>query len=235
MPRIDPFLPLLHARSAAGLEALEDRLLLDLLGAARPGDWVDVGAFAVPAEQPHAHLRFALGADGRIHGPARFAPQAWPLPDDSLHGIVLQHALEFIADPAALLAEVARVLRPGGRLVAFAFNPNSVVRFSADVVTPGQRLRWLSVRRLRSLLHEAGLDGIGVQRCALGWPWRSVPDRVPRFGSLLLLSARRPSDGAQPVRLQLALPKASRAASGVVVSREPYSRTQAPADTESCP
>lgn len=234
MPRIDPFSPLLQTQSAAGLEALEERLLLELLGAARPGDWVDVGAFAVPAEQSHAHLRFALGADGRIHGPARFAAQAWPLPEESLHGIVLQHVLEFVADPAALLGEVARVLRPGGRLVAFAFNPNSVVRFSADVVTSGQRLRWLSVRRLRSLLREAGLDSLSVQRCALGWPWRSVPDRVPRFGSLLLLSARRPSNGAQPVRLQLALPKAARAASGVVVSRESCSRTEASADTEAC-
>lgn len=232
MPRIDPFLPLLHARLATGLEALEDRLLLDLLGAARPGDWVDVGAFAVPAEQPHAHLRFALGADGRIHGPARFAPQAWPLPDDSLHGIVLQHVLEFVADPAALLGEVARVLRPGGRLVAFAFNPNSVVRFSSEVATPGQRLRWRSVRQLRGLLRDAGLDGLSVQRCALGWPWRQVPDRVPRFGSLLLISARRPADGAQPVRLQLRVPSTSRAAAGVVVSREPHARAPALADLE---
>jgi SAM-dependent methyltransferase len=234
VPRIDPFLPLLQSPTALDLEALEERLLLELLGAARPGDWVDVGAFAVPAEQPHAHLRFALGADGRIHGPARFAAHAWPLPEDSLHGVVLQHVLEFVADPAALLGEVSRVLRPGGRLIALAFNPNSVVRFSADVVAPGQRLRWLSIRRLRGLLREAGLDSVGVQRCALGWPWRHVPDRVSRFGSLLLLSARRPSDGAQPVRLRLALPTASRAASGVVVSREPYSRTQTPADTEPC-
>lgn len=222
MPDLDPFQPLLQPVSAAGLEALEDRLLFDLLGPGRSGDWVDVGAFGVPAEQPHAHLRFALGADGRIHGPARFASHAWPLPDDSLHGIVLQHVLEFVAEPAAMLAEIARVLRPGGRLIVVAFNPSSLVRFSADVVAAGPRLRWQSVRRLRALLRSAGLADLAVQRCALGWPWRSVPDRVPRFGSLLLISARRPGDGAQPVRLQLALPSGSRAAAGVVVSREPY-------------
>lgn len=133
-----------------------------------------------------------------------------------------------------MLAEIGRVLRPGGRLIVVAFNPSSLVRFSADVVAPGQRLRWQSVRRLRALLRSAGLADLAVQRCALGWPWRSVPDRVPRFGSLLLISARRPADGAQPLRLQLALPAGNRAAAGVVVSRELYRRRPRPQELEHC-
>lgn len=232
MPSIDPFSPLLRPQSARDLEALEERLLLDRLGYGRSGDWVDIGAFPVPAEQPHAHLRFALGADGRIHGPARFSPSAWPLPDDSLHGIVLQHVVEFVADPESLLGEAFRVLRPGGRLWMTTFNPHSPVRFSRDLVPPGRRLGWHSTRRLRSRLRALDFTDILIERCALGWPWRCVPDSVPRLGSLLLASARRPADGAQPVRLQLARPQSARSASGVVVSRKPWARRPAPAETE---
>ncbi|MCU0755125.1 MAG: methyltransferase domain-containing protein [Xanthomonadales bacterium] len=232
MPAIDPFLPLLRPESARNLETLEERLLLDRLGSIRVGDWVDIGAFPVPAEQSHAHLRFALGADGRIHGPARFAPTAWPWPEGSLHGIVLQHVLEFVVEPGALLAEARRVLRPGGRLWLSTFNPHSPVRFRRDLVPPGQPLRWHSVARLRSQLRAAEFADIHIERCALGWPWRCVPDRVLRLGSLLLVSARRPANGAQPVRLQLALSNPARPAAGVVVSRKPWARRPLPAETE---
>lgn len=232
MPAIDPFLPLLRPQAARDLEALEEGLLLDKLGYSRAGDWVDIGAFAVPAEQSHAHLRFALGADGRIHGPARFSASAWPWPEGSLHGVVLQHVLEFVADPEAVLAEAARVLRPGARLWLTGLNPHSAARFSRELVPPGRRIDWTSVGRLRRLLGRFEFRDVRVERCALGWPWRSVPDRVLRFGSVLLVGARRPADGAQSVRLQLTVPTPARAASGVVVSREPWGRRPVPAETE---
>ena len=40
-----------------------------------------------------------------------------PLPAAALDAALIQTALEFVADPAAALAEALRVLRPGGRLV----------------------------------------------------------------------------------------------------------------------
>lgn len=40
-----------------------------------------------------------------------------PLPSDSLDLALVVHLLHHVADPSAALAEVARVLRPGGRLV----------------------------------------------------------------------------------------------------------------------
>jgi ArsR family transcriptional regulator len=40
-----------------------------------------------------------------------------PLPDASLDLALVVHLLHHVADPSAALAEVARVLRPGGRVV----------------------------------------------------------------------------------------------------------------------
>jgi ubiquinone/menaquinone biosynthesis C-methylase UbiE len=51
-----------------------------------------------------------------------------PLADQSLDGICCSSVLEYVSDPAACLAEFARVLRPGGRLVVSVANRNSLVR-----------------------------------------------------------------------------------------------------------
>ena len=48
-----------------------------------------------------------------------------PLPDASVDAAVTVATLEFTHDPAAVLAEMARVVRPGGRVVAAVLNPRS--------------------------------------------------------------------------------------------------------------
>jgi 2-polyprenyl-3-methyl-5-hydroxy-6-metoxy-1,4-benzoquinol methylase len=51
-----------------------------------------------------------------------------PLAHQSLDGILCSSVLEYVPDPAACLAEFARVLRPGGMLVVSVANRNSLVR-----------------------------------------------------------------------------------------------------------
>jgi 2-polyprenyl-6-hydroxyphenyl methylase/3-demethylubiquinone-9 3-methyltransferase len=51
-----------------------------------------------------------------------------PLADQSFDGILCSSVLEYVSDPAACLAEFARVLRPRGRLVISVANRNSLVR-----------------------------------------------------------------------------------------------------------
>jgi SAM-dependent methyltransferase len=51
-----------------------------------------------------------------------------PLANQSLDGILCSSVLEYVSNPAACLAEFARVLRPGGLLVVSVANRNSLVR-----------------------------------------------------------------------------------------------------------
>ncbi|MER7703606.1 methyltransferase domain-containing protein [Kitasatospora sp. NPDC097605] len=50
-----------------------------------------------------------------------------PLPDDSVDAVVSYNVLECLPDPAASLAEIARVLRPGGRAVVAHVDFDSLV------------------------------------------------------------------------------------------------------------
>lgn len=53
-------------------------------------------------------------------------PEALPFEDRSLDLVTMPHTLELATDPHRSLAEVARVLRPEGRVVISGFNPVSL-------------------------------------------------------------------------------------------------------------
>ena len=52
-------------------------------------------------------------------------PATLPFAAASLDGVILHHVLDEVAEPRAVLREVVRVLRPGGRFVLVGFNPLS--------------------------------------------------------------------------------------------------------------
>ena len=62
-----------------------------------------------------AMLRVAEGLDSRVRWVTGDAASL-PMPDRSVDVAFCQQGLQFTADPAAVLAELHRVLRPGGRL-----------------------------------------------------------------------------------------------------------------------
>ena len=79
-------------------------------------------------------------------GPAQGAPRyaagdalRLPLPDRCCDAVTIAFGLRNVADPAAAVAEFARVLRPGGRLVVLEFvePKNALIRLGNAIYTRG--------------------------------------------------------------------------------------------------
>jgi 2-polyprenyl-6-hydroxyphenyl methylase/3-demethylubiquinone-9 3-methyltransferase len=112
------------------------------------------------ANAPGAELRL-LEPDGSL-----------PLDHRSIDLVWCSEVLEHVADAGALLGEVRRVLRPGGRLLAtvpyhgrLQAAAISLTRFDAHFDPLGQHLRFFTRRSLAATLTVAGLD----PRRVAGW------------------------------------------------------------------
>lgn len=94
-------------------------------------------------------------ATSRLAGPCLLGDiTRLPLRDASVDVTVAVTVLEFVADPSAALAELARVTRPGGRIVIGSLNPHSPWGLAnRGRLRSGAwcRARFLTRRQLRSL------------------------------------------------------------------------------------
>ena len=99
-----------------------------------------------------------------------------PFAEHSFDHVFAMHALSYSGDPAGLLREAARLLRPGGRLVVAALrrHQHEETQRAYDHVNLG-----LEVEQLRSLLETAGLT---VDSCR-------VTSREPRPPYFEVISA----------------------------------------------
>jgi len=106
--------------------------------------------------------------------------QALPFPNESFDGVVLKDVLEHVGDPVALVRDVHRVLRPGGKV--FASSPDAQ-RWVWDDYTHRRPFTRKSFRMLfadqsfevESVGYESVMPGTGI---VSGWTRRKRRPRV---------------------------------------------------------
>jgi len=130
----------------------------------------DLGARAIGVE-PSPGLRAeavrrAAGADVEyVDGHA----EALPFEDESVDVLRSERVLQHVDDPAAVVKEMARVLRPGGRIVLIDTDWGTAIIHPADPDVLQRMVGYFlresanpySGRQLRGLLAEAGLEITG--------------------------------------------------------------------------
>ena len=84
-----------------------------------------------------------------------------PLPGGSFDAVVIHQVLHYAEDPAQVIAEAARVLRPGGRLVIADFAPHELEFLRSRACPSPPR-----IRRWRDHRCGAALPGSSPSRCA---------------------------------------------------------------------
>jgi 2-polyprenyl-6-hydroxyphenyl methylase/3-demethylubiquinone-9 3-methyltransferase len=186
-------------------------LILARVGAAR-GEVLEVGcglgylsaglrargaARLVSLDLAASLLRAGTGK-GRVTAPVQADALALPFPARRFDLVVSSDCIEHTPDPRAAVREMARVLRPGGRVVLTC--PNAAWHWSVRVadrlgIRPYQGFEnWPGFAELRRWFEEAGLrveEHVGFH--ALPFQLPAAPRWLPALDRLLL--SRRPGLG----------------------------------------
>lgn len=166
---------------------------------------VEISADAARGADPRAQIRIAptLAAAG--------------YPADHFDAVLVWHVLEHLRDPEGALAEMVRVLRPGGRLVVAVPNFSS---WQARWAGPAwfhldlpRHLFQFPLAALRERMTRSGLDVVSEHHFSLrqnpfGWiqSWLNRRPGLPRNGLYTLLYRRSAGERAPfPPRIRRAL------------------------------
>jgi ubiquinone/menaquinone biosynthesis C-methylase UbiE len=165
--------------------------LIDRLSLSEGSSAIDVGCgFGDDAVE----MARRVGADGRVVGvdvsqsmiaearrrhPKPVAPVSWrvadaldlPFEDDMFDACGAATVLQHVSDPAGVLQEMARVLRPGGRMAVLEFDhattfldspDRETTRVICDTATDAFVQGWMG-RQLPRLLRQAGLQDVSFE------------------------------------------------------------------------
>ena len=130
---------------------------------------LDAGAATVygldlsPAMLKQALLK-AKGYDGFV--PLLARAEAIPLPDQSVEGVVVGGSWNEFPTPDQVIAEIYRVLKPGGRVwIMFSHRSSSLVQ----VLFEKTGLRFPSVEILQEMLESGGFKASGWREKSVGF------------------------------------------------------------------
>ncbi len=119
--------------------------------------------------------------------------QALPFPDDSFDLVLCIEVLRYLPNPHPCIAEIARVLRPGGRCLAtaaplFSVNGYPLINRLVLIAPVGDFVRlkqfFTTPSRLRTQFERAGLSAVevhGVYTGPINWVERLAPRRLAPF------------------------------------------------------
>ncbi|WP_413805555.1 class I SAM-dependent methyltransferase [Streptomyces sp. OE57] len=138
----------------------------------------------VVAVEPASEMRRRLTERARTAPSAVEVVDAWaerlPLPDDTFDHVVCTLVLCTVLDPDAALAEIRRVLKPGGQLVFFEHVRSSgAVGLTQDLLAPLWRRVAGGCHANRRLLTILGKNGFQVRVEQILRPWPRYPTNTP--------------------------------------------------------
>ena len=163
-----------------------------------------LGHEVVGVDYAEPSLRRARGAHDAGHGHYVVADgHDLPLADGSMDAVICIGVLQAVSRPESIVAEIARVLRPGGLVVIEALNAAevfAVIRKAAHtLLRRPERLRVDSATRLRRTLQASRLS------CARPLGVYLPPRRIPALGRIFDSTAvTRLLDALSPLSLPVA-------------------------------
>ncbi|WP_420590954.1 methyltransferase domain-containing protein [Bacterioplanoides sp.] len=165
------------------------------------------------------HHRFRIGLpwqNNLVEADVKSRDYSWPLADETLDVVVLQHMLDMGRRPHQSIREACRVLVPNGYLVVVGFNPYSLWGANRFLRTFSGELPWISnpvaPGRLQDWLTLLDLRVEYIQHIEHLWPLKLGSERLSRRfdrvlanrnqfpGNGYLLVARKTVAGITPIR-----------------------------------
>jgi SAM-dependent methyltransferase len=173
--------------SSRAVRAALARVLAEL----RPGEFgLDLGGGARRLDARLVNLDLADVPEADIIGPAA----RLPFRDGSLAVVVAQEVLEHLPDPRATLAEMHRVLRPGGLayiqtpwMLGWHAGPQDFWRFSREGLAALFGEGWMVEYVAPSLGHGSGFYRVAVEYCAITAGAIAAPLYLPAKAAAALL------------------------------------------------
>ena len=176
------------------------------------GAWISPWEIApVATNAPNlTTLPLKLAGIDSLTGSLAASASLWPLADNALAFVVLQHSLDYAMEPEEMLGEAARCMRGHGKLVISGFRGFSAARLSGTRMARNWKTtppHWTTGSSWARACRALGLADIIIERIGVAWPWlqpnsalsRQLGRVLPDIASVYILSARKRGVRARPV------------------------------------